>query len=49
MIPDIDIWRVAALMLTRHGDEAMLESAPTRPQTRVGRGPRQGGDLASHH
>ena len=27
MIPDIDIWRVANLMLTRYGEEAMLESA----------------------
>ena len=27
MIPEIDIWRVANLMLTRYGDEAMLESA----------------------
>jgi hypothetical protein len=27
MIPELDIWRVANLMLTRYGDEAMLESA----------------------
>jgi hypothetical protein len=27
MIPDIDIWRVANLMLTRYGEEAMLEGA----------------------
>ena len=27
MIPEIDIWRVANLMLTRHGEEAMLEGA----------------------
>jgi hypothetical protein len=27
VIPEIDIWRVADLMLTRYGDEAMLESA----------------------
>jgi hypothetical protein len=27
VIPDIDIWRVANLMLTRYGDDAMLESA----------------------
>jgi hypothetical protein len=27
MIPDIDIWRVANLMLTRYGEEAMLASA----------------------
>jgi hypothetical protein len=27
MIPEVDIWRVANLMLTRYGDEAMLESA----------------------
>jgi hypothetical protein len=27
MIPEIDIWRVANLMLTRYGEEAMLESA----------------------
>jgi hypothetical protein len=27
MIPDIDIWRVANLMLTRYGEEAMIESA----------------------
>jgi hypothetical protein len=27
VIPEIDIWRVANLMLTRYGDEAMLESA----------------------
>jgi hypothetical protein len=27
MIPEVDIWRVADLMLTRYGEEAMLESA----------------------
>ena len=27
MIPEIDIWRVANLMLTRYGDEALAESA----------------------
>jgi hypothetical protein len=27
VIPEIDIWRVANLMLTRYGEEAMLESA----------------------
>jgi hypothetical protein len=27
MIPEIDIWRVANLMLTRHGEVAILESA----------------------
>ena len=27
MISEVDIWRVANLMLTRYGDEAMLESA----------------------
>jgi hypothetical protein len=27
MIPELDIWRVANLMLTRYGEEAMLESA----------------------
>ena len=27
MIPEIDIWRVANLMLTRYGDEAVAESA----------------------
>jgi hypothetical protein len=27
MILEIDIWRVANLMLTRHGEEAMLETA----------------------
>jgi hypothetical protein len=27
MISEIDIWRVANLMLTRYGDEAMLEGA----------------------
>jgi hypothetical protein len=27
MIPEIDIWRVANLMLTRYGEEAMLEGA----------------------
>ena len=27
MIPEVDIWRVANLMLTRYGEEAMLESA----------------------
>ena len=27
MIQEIDIWRVANLMLTRYGDEAMLEGA----------------------
>jgi hypothetical protein len=27
MIPEIDIWRVASLMLNRYGDEADIESA----------------------
>jgi hypothetical protein len=27
VIPEIDIWRVANLMLTRYGDEATAESA----------------------
>jgi hypothetical protein len=27
MIPDIDIWRVAKLMLKRYGDQAEVESA----------------------
>jgi hypothetical protein len=27
VIPEINIWRVANLMLTRYGEEAMLESA----------------------
>jgi hypothetical protein len=27
MIPEVDIWRVANLMLRRYGEEAMLESA----------------------
>ena len=27
MISEVDIWRVANLMLTRYGEEAMLESA----------------------
>jgi len=27
VIPEIDIWRVANLMLTRYGDEAQVESA----------------------
>ena len=27
MIPEIEIWRVANLMLTRYGDEALAESA----------------------
>jgi hypothetical protein len=26
VIPEIDIWRVANLMLTRYGDEALAES-----------------------
>jgi hypothetical protein len=27
MIPEIDIWRVASLMLSRYGDEADIEGA----------------------
>jgi hypothetical protein len=27
VIPEIDIWRVANLMLTRYGDEAVAEGA----------------------
>jgi hypothetical protein len=27
MIPEIDIWRVATLMLQRYGDEADIENA----------------------
>ena len=29
MIPDIDIWRCAQLMINNHGDEAALEAATT--------------------
>ena len=29
MIPDIDIWRCAQLMLNNYGDEAALEAAAT--------------------
>ena len=27
MIPEVEIWRVASLLLNRYGDEAMAESA----------------------
>jgi hypothetical protein len=27
MIPDIDIWRCAQLMINNHGDEAAMEAA----------------------
>jgi hypothetical protein len=29
MIPDIDIWRCAQLMINNHGDEAAMEAATT--------------------
>jgi hypothetical protein len=29
MIPDLDIWRCAQLMINNHGDEAALEAATT--------------------
>ena len=41
MIPEIDIWRVADLMLTRYGDAAMTESAKRADELAAD------GDLAS--
>ena len=41
MIPEIDIWRVANLMLKRYGDEAQAESA-IRMQELVLNGDRAG-------
>jgi len=32
MIPEIDIWRVAYLMLKRYGDEADIETAMLRAE-----------------
>jgi hypothetical protein len=29
MIPDLDIWRCAQLMINNHGDDAALEAAAT--------------------
>ena len=41
MIPEIDIWRVANLMLNRYGDEATMESAKRADELAAD------GDLAS--
>lgn len=41
MIPEIDIWRVANLMLERYGEEALLESAQ-RAYERAAEGERAG-------
>jgi hypothetical protein len=48
MIPEIDIWRAATLMLERYGENAELESG-TRQRTRGGRRPRRRRGLAPHH
>jgi hypothetical protein len=34
VIPEIDIWRAANLMLKRYGDKAVEESALERPSSR---------------
>ena len=34
MIPEIDIWRVANLMLTRYGDEAVAEGTKRAEELR---------------
>jgi hypothetical protein len=47
MIPEIDIWRVANLMLTRYREEAMLEAAE-RAHELAADGDRAG-NLASDH
>ena len=59
MISEVDIWRVANLMLTRYGDEAMLEGAQrahelwrtvTAPGRQLGFGsPLQSGSLRTRH
>ena len=41
MIPEIDIWRVANLMVTRYGEEATLEGA-TRAHELASEGDRAG-------
>ena len=41
MIPDIDIWRCAKLMVDQHGDYAQLE-AIDKATVKVGRGDRAG-------
>jgi hypothetical protein len=45
MIPEIDIWRVADLMIKRYGDEADIESAIRAEELTDGRLGRRG-DLA---
>jgi hypothetical protein len=47
VIPDIDIWRIANLMLARYGEEAMLDGAQ-RAHELATDGDRTGA-LASHH
>jgi hypothetical protein len=32
MIPDVDIWRAALIMVKRYGDDAMLEAAARADQ-----------------
>jgi hypothetical protein len=32
MIPDVDVWRAALLMVKRYGDDAMLEAAARADQ-----------------
>jgi hypothetical protein len=46
VIPEIDIWRVANLMLKRYGNEAEIESA-IRAEELAEAGWR--GDLAAHY
>jgi hypothetical protein len=49
MIPEIDIWRVANLMLQRYGDLAEEESARRADELPRGRGCCGRGGLASGH
>ena len=39
MIPEIDIWRVANLMLKRYGDRALVESARRADELAAARDP----------
>jgi hypothetical protein len=49
VIPEMDIWRAAALMLKRYGEQTLEESAAAGRRARVSRRWQRRGDLAPHY
>jgi hypothetical protein len=49
VIPEIDIWRAAQLMLKRYGDKALEESAARADETHGRRRRQRGGRMAPDH